>query len=763
MGNQNAVTTKYPWEWKTGPPGEAGYDDAGFIPFGMTYANQTSYSEPANYGGKNHMRTQLPVTFPQFTGTLDWGATEGLLTSYGTPGGNSAGISQLYDIANGLPSGYNQYADGQFGLIHAQPLSYQTWENALYPANLEQCGDKIFPGNPPTCALPMCNPTNFPYCTMIPMIEASAQATFFDQKTQNAGRIYRESANRAYNNFFLSGGPEALEAVNTSEHSTFDPCSDPSLVEFLLPLAGAIIAVGVYTNYGKPEVTLLANSQIADAGDIILFFFAYNYVRGVTTYFFEPSNKYFERAARALAYPLGLAVGYWAGGEVYGATSQQASLQTFQYVGMAAGLYLTENALVPALSVILSKSGAIPSLIIGSLGWLTHVVSKFWCMFTSNLDSCEQWDDQDNGLQDSRRWDVVSIASKLTLEVCEREGWQKNDPRAEFVFRGLITGPAMLTAPMDQGGNKDNMFQNTLVNPLGFVYQGRWQQAYNATDFDKQPFPQFQRSQNIAGWDGDIAGAADVANSNLYSCENWDVMRNAKQQVTHAQAFTLRKTFDKWIGSTEYGGGTLVNAANDPNQLALMKRIPGWELGEPLTILPIAPIEMPLSGDAGLSGLYAPGQILPPGQGLKPLVNKTCRTFFDDILTAGNGNDKDMPLSEISANALQVLSQADCSGCPLADLGKVYLVYILALDDPRHLTCGYLEQMLQWENWTDDAIKDMHYVLLELQGAAITSIAQFARQLLNDGSCTLIHNPVTKFNGFASLPSSITDQWCVSK
>jgi hypothetical protein len=768
MGNVQVATYELPWNWKNEPPNGIGgnYDDAGYIPDGLTYPPQNSWNEALNYGGDNtHMRFNIPNT--QFT----WGATEGLLTSFGTinqPGG----YPQLYDIAQGLPN-RSRYVDGEYMSVKQQPKPYSTWKS--------QCdGD--------TCTdLPTCTPDTFPNCTMQQMMEAGGEASFFDGKTQNAGRIYADSVNRAYAKAFVGGGIEALQQVNTSEHSTFDPCSGPGLLELLLPLGAAAAGVAIYSYYGKPELTLAAGSQVADAGMIVVFGFMYNYSKGLLEYLNEPSNIHFERAARFLVYPAGIYGGYQLGTVAFNNTSQQGNQTYFQISGAAVGVSLSERWLVMPVSKALSKGSFLGGLLLGGFGFIMRGMSHFWCALTTNQDSCTALDQVE--FQDSRRWDAASIAAMLTLEVCEREGWTKDTAEAQFVFRGLLSGPALMTAPMTSQ-SAPTIFDQTLANPMGYTYAGRWQQEFPA--HSELQHTRFKRSHNIYGWDGDVAGWGDMGNSNLYSCENWDVMREGLQQNTHPGTKALKRKFDSWIGNWKDPGspaGVLVAAAKVHANIEAMKHIPGWELEDatnltfPDLLKPtllaggVAPLSMPDTLQFGSESGYQSGLRWTPPAELQDTYNVFPIDKLNEIYTAPlhpvtpydpsycgqvwadmmNGED-----AWASFTRLQVRDQlraalgvTQCAQSDTEDVGKVYVLQ-LALSAGTDLTCHDFVLYLTQAGWDASTIQHALYTVAQVVQAKIPDLAEWALGFLQE--CT----DYSGMDGsrFDTLPKSITSKWC---
>jgi hypothetical protein len=756
MGNVQAITRDYPWAWKNEPPNGLGgeYDDAGYIPPGLTYPPQNSWNEALNYGGEGHMRYVQPKEGGPGGGAVNWGVTEGLLTSFGTIG-QPGGYPQLWSAAQGFPMA-GSGVDGEYAVVQNQPKPYSTWKDVT------------------------CTPLTFPNCSMTAMMQSGGEATFYDHKTQNAGRIYAESVNRAYNQAFVSGGVEALRQVNTSEHSTFDPCSGPGLLELLLPLGAAVASVVVYNKYTKPGLSISLGSQIADYGTIVVAGFVYNYSKGLLEYLNDATNIHFERAARFLLYPLGLYGGMQLGGIAYGYTSQSANQQYFTYGGAAVGVLFTEKHLVIPVAKVLSKGSGLAGLLLGLFGAMMRGVSHFWCALSTNQDSCAAMDMVE--FQDSRRWDAVSIAAMLTLEVCEREGWTKDSAEAQFVFRGLLTGPGMMTAPMTDNG-KDTIFDGTIANPLGYTYAGRWQQLYNGP-FTKDTWTTyFQRSNKIYGWDGDQSGWGDLGNSNLYSCENWDVMREGLQQKTHPATKALKRKFDEWIGNWQDPGapaGKLVAAAKVPANIEAMKHIPGWELEDATDLsflnnlrpmLQTFPDELEFTPQAGYNSglrlqevtpdfvqLTQPSTHLTHYAPVDPLRSRYdpsyCGQVWQDMMQA-EGDWAQFDRIQVHNELQATLGVPQCKQSSVEDIGKIFVVRI-ALSAGTDATCSDLVNYLQHAGWTSDTIDHAVWTVAQVVQSKIPDLAEWALNFLQECS----NYSGTEGSSFATLPSTITSKWC---
>lgn len=193
---------------------------------------------------------------------------------------------------------------------------------------------------------------------------------------------------------------------------------------------------------------------------------------------------------------------------------------------------------------------------------------------------------------DARKWDVSSLAAKVTDIICAEESWQRDDPRAMFVFRGLVTGPSMLqaaTLPEDMPG----IYKNWYVNPIGSVMQVD-AMAQNPTSYwtynggDNIPnlgsaayFSNgwVENNLSITGSDSTSDAWKSLKDHNRYACNNFDVIwkggestadadgnENQGDQVASDELFAAN--LKKWAYA-------LRDAAHDPNNLVKQGIIPG--------------------------------------------------------------------------------------------------------------------------------------------------------------------------------------------
>lgn len=420
----------------------------------------------------------------------------------------------------------------------------------------------------------LCNPENFPDCDMTPMQVAAPQLLMWDDQIYEPFNAYRKAVDDVYTNGFVNGGIEAWDDVNQDDTSGYDPCNNPTLIEILLPLILAGGSAFLMKKYGVPP--LMDAGLPADVGDVLVIgslVFGWNISRGILTGEGDQSI-YYDNAAKALLYPAAFIGGTYLGDYAFQNTTVQITEEQFEIIGGVGLVWLASPLQKTVTNVLILGLGPV-KLIIGLVNGLLGGVVSFFCKaVTGNYDSCEDKTTFATG----RRWDVPSVAGMLTREVMEREGWQADDPRTEFVFRGLVTGPGMMDITSNSG---KTIFDNVGVNPLGQIYQLPW---YINGDTNQNVFT--YDAANSFGWDGDVSGVMDTANHNLFACQKWEVMRYGDQEPASFSSQDVARKFDDWIGNWEKDtDGSLTKAAHDPAKVQAMHHIRGWAgMGtEPLT------------------------------------------------------------------------------------------------------------------------------------------------------------------------------------
>lgn len=526
--------------WDQGFKYGADYDSWGYKPTGLTRPTQHSSVTEWMYPGAGLNKDKQSPEYPL-------GLVKSGLAYFGSFPGETGS----------LPIGPSEQAQDRFKQIVKQPNS--DWFKEY---------DKL------------CTPYTFPNCDMSPWANSAPVFELWDGKTYHVMDMYSDAITDAYDKSYVNGGFDALQEVNENDTSTYDPCDNPSFFEKAVELAAAASAVYAAQKFLVPLVTSVdtGDAWLGPVVTVCAGGAAYNIAEAQLRGWGDNDAEY-QRAANFVLVPAVLLSGRALGTYMFQSTTVDITQPQFQAIGTG----VTFALFVPlrsSLAKALAATGFLSGYIVTLLNVIVTGASRFWCQLTTdNFDACEDKGEHPTG----RRWDVLSIAGKLTDEACEREGWRRDDPRAEFVFRGLVTGPYLASAPSPYKGQHTSWWEKNFWNPLGEIYNTTWYQRENGPTAD--PYVEYMTVARghdaITGWDGDTSGALDAANINLYACQNWDVLRNGAQTNSTAAARGLKSLFDDWVGNNEgEKRGTLVDAANNPNNIHKMRTIPGMKSAE---------------------------------------------------------------------------------------------------------------------------------------------------------------------------------------
>jgi len=539
MGN---YTSTPPWEYVEGPNNES-YDQFGYVPGGLKFPTQRVWAVPNEQFPLHTLMAEDPVKQP-------YGVVNGPLRTFG-----SGEWTKLWEQGMIVNSGTTPETGDVFNKVIREPGKASTWVD--------------HPSLPTPDTYPLGKdgkPADF-----TPMRDAAAIVQMYDGKNYNIMDAYVEAAEQSFDRAYVNGGFEAMKEVNENDTSTYDPCDNPTIFEVMLPLTMAVAVGGVYMRLIFPALEAAGvPSQASAAAGIGLTSFAWNIARASLETLGEPS-QYYTNAARSLIYPGAVFGGVYLGDQLFQQTTVRLTQPQFEIASSGALIMLLQpfvDDLAHALEVANFGAGVVIAVfrsIVGGISW-------FWCRLgADSYDACQDKDKHATG----RRWDVGAIAGRLTDEVVEREGWERDSEQARFVFEGLLRGPSMMMAADTRAGHR--IWDIAFANPMGEIYETPWQQLKN------KDFPTgtgYGMTGAVFGWDGDTNKSSwDVANMNLYACQNWDVMRHGDQDHGDARSTALAETFDNWIGNWEEGGnlGALVEKANDPNFIHQAKQIKGWD------------------------------------------------------------------------------------------------------------------------------------------------------------------------------------------
>jgi hypothetical protein len=394
-------------------------------------------------------------------------------------------------------------------------------------------------------AAPTCDPSNYPACYLSSMRDAApimapystwwtsttpgqAQDDYpwWELSASNPGAAisvmdrYLEKTEQHTRNY-AAARYDGLKDVCSQDTSAYDPCTT-GLFEKILPILLGGAGVAVLKVYGSEALAFLP-AQSNGFLYATTFLTLYHIGAGVEAFSLPdaiPGEWKDDTAAAANSLALGT-----------GAIVASYQLQGSPYVLPASigGALLARTLLAGlfyrALLPVVAGSGVLSALPV----LILHFVEKFFCWISNwGMSACDDFG-QDSGFPDARRWDVPSLAARLTDIACDSEGWTRDSEQAKFVYRGLVLNPSWMLAAT----NSTNIAAgNTLwdgkrhVDPLGVVApihefgSTKYALSGNANAWDQRwDLNQWVFTGNEQG------GAVDpIAETNRFACQNFDIL-----------------------------------------------------------------------------------------------------------------------------------------------------------------------------------------------------------------------------------------------
>ncbi len=511
MGAGNSVPL---WLNPDGNP--SNYDMWGFVPDGMT--------------PPQHVTSQMyDIGFP---------ASSPLLTSGYQQSGNTQSTTVLWvGQQNDMLDNFSVNVSSKTTNLSYGGTNYPVPEYADVYASAP--GGPWAPDNSSTG--PTCDPSNYPDCYLSSMRAAApifkpystwwsseAQPTYangnFSIQLSPPGPLvplmdrYVQKIDEHVAHY-AAGRYDGLKDVCTQDTSNYDPCTT-GFFEKILPFLLGFAGVALLKTYGSEALAFLP-AQSNGYLYATAFFTLYHVGAGVEAFSLGDTGDW-EADTAAAANSLAMGIG---------AIVASYQLQSSAYVlPLSIGAALVARmvlggALYRALVPVVAGTGvlsALPMLIL-------HFIEKFFCWISNwGMTACDDFG-ENSGFPSARRWDVPSLAAKLTDIACDSEGWDRDSEQAKFVYRGLVTNPSWMTAAT----NAVNMAAgNTLwdgkhqVNPLGIVgplhevgYTGM-APAYTPPEWAQHwTHDQWLFTGNEQG------GTVDpVTETNRFACQNFDVL-----------------------------------------------------------------------------------------------------------------------------------------------------------------------------------------------------------------------------------------------
>ena len=377
---------------------------------------------------------------------------------------------------------------------------------------------------------------------------------------------------------YANGDFDALSEVNDKDTSDYDPCGGPTSLDKFLPPLVAIAGTALVNLYVFDLVPLTLTGQEKGAFSVGVFATLFNFTKselggsapggggGVGSGEDPDVRKYYtEKAATALTLSFGAGAGF----VLIDLYSQLQDQTWTPYFPIATSL-----AAKTILQPIIAKSFLVGSFAAGPLFLIVDLVrwvSRVFCKWSNYSQSA--CDDSDAHPK-ARLWDVSSIAAMLTDEACAEEEWDRGDPRAQFVYRSLITNPSMMAAatfPAELPGN----YGKVGVNPIGTIIPTHESVFSYLVNSNSPPTVRLhvERTTN-AGITGKIHDGWNQDTANRFACQNWETLirateNTAKNPDPEDRDLLLSQTLKTWVDAA-------VAAAKNPMNLWKQDMISGF-------------------------------------------------------------------------------------------------------------------------------------------------------------------------------------------
>ena len=462
MGVGNSVPL---WLNPFGAP-EENYDMFGFLPENLKRPPQYDWSQLYQEG----VPSSANFTGAYLTGKDDYIAGDNVLWV-------ASQIDRLQTWGSRPPADYPGAGNGFWD------PAYEAYPTGQFPPGTKTWSTWVPDGN-------TCTPTTFPNCDMTSFAESqggprlqyadwwwgrpgfvndgspavndpSTAGAVLDKKTN--AEHYVDAIDRMTVNY-SQGLYQGLELTNTEDTSGYDPCATSGSLDMVIPPVLAFVGLGLFQKYGTGLTALLPNGTqwLADSTVFgTLFFFSQASLH-------LPGSEEFDSALGNSAAVLAIGAGAF----VFSAGNQYAALNVPEGVALAAGGFFGVSQLSPVLYTVLlpgaSVGGVLTALPQLFLGWIQRLICS-WSI--ASFSACDDFGEAnggtDAGFPEARRWDIGSLATKLTDIACEQEGWARDSLEAQFVFRSLMMNPGWFNSATTIAD--DNLWKNdqTSINPLG--------------------------------------------------------------------------------------------------------------------------------------------------------------------------------------------------------------------------------------------------------------------------------------------------------
>lgn len=330
----------------------------------------------------------------------------------------------------------------------------------------------------------MCNPWSYPYCNMTATKTHAIDYAVWTKPEERINWMERWSTGVQKSAASYSQGDYAyLHETNNLAPQDINPCwgTDGLVARALPALAGGAMMIFInLVGEGLVPVALEALPRFlltAVPGVGVYYIFEYDLQRSLWGPNDQQADKTLDNAATVIS-----GGGGALGGAIVGQVLSEGGSEFLPWVGAAGGGFLGYWVLQSPVRRFIAVNTFVGSIFVKTLNAVTSTVGGVLCSVDKALIPHRNLCVNPDVNPYARRWDAAAVAAMITDEVCEEQGWQRSDPRAEFVFRGLMTGWHMAYAFGDHSNAKigylgwngssqgtDDKGPGTGQNPMGEV------------------------------------------------------------------------------------------------------------------------------------------------------------------------------------------------------------------------------------------------------------------------------------------------------
>lgn len=409
-----------------------------------------------------------------------------------------------------------------------------------------------------------CTPENFPHCDMGPMGYDSPSYSLWNGKgwTLPPNPIGMSKAIDmqvdAYSNDQLAY-VDWINSGDTTGEGPADVCDGPTLLDQLIPIAGAAAGYYLVSVYFKPELAALQLSDLATKALQLNALMVGWYIGHQVVAPFGTDTRDGYNAGMAIAHSAGFMIGSY--------ITLKTPYTQYELLGGLAGSLLLANTIGLPFAEMLDNVVWAASTPFKAVTSAWRAITRWICRWTATISTqCDNFEEY----PDARMWGTPELAAKLVDELCQEEGWTRSSPQARYAMTALLMTPAWQMAAQDTQPTSSN-YDKFAINPVGqlvpYIMYSKAKTCHPHKDTGGWTV------MDIANPDGGAYGdVGSTANSDAVMCQQWDLLKAGTANPVHGADPTLSKKFAETMQTWKEA---VRKSAQDPENWVRAEAIPG--------------------------------------------------------------------------------------------------------------------------------------------------------------------------------------------